>query len=614
MTKLNLNSRIDKYSLNGKVADHDLLLDQAVKTDSDVIFNSLDITTNLTIGGNLTVSGSTTVISTDVVQIKDNIVELNYTEIGNGVTQNLSGLEVVRGSLVNQQMVFQENSDTWRIGEKGSSLQALATREDFPLVNGIMTWDASNLRLKSSNLINIPVTFSPSNSSSGIAVNTTSGAIRVVGGVGVSQDIYIADKLFLEGSSSVYSSVYSDNSNNLVLQSSNDIEILLGSTKNINIPTSTGITFAGTDSNKISGNSTSLSLNSIGILNFTGTTLNLNGDVVSIGNSVSETTVKDNLTVLGDLNISGGMNLESGLVIDTDSPEAFLVRKNGDSGDMFLIDSVNEVVKVLSSVTSTTIGTGALVVDGGVGIAENLNVGGALGVSGNITTASVNSHGNTTITNQGAHLQWNRSGSEGETWLINQKGGGNSNSGIRFGVSDASNGITEHMRIKENGNVGIGTINPLFKMDVNGTLNAGGSILSSLNVTGDTTLSGKLIGINSIPTISGIANISNITTAPTQLNSKMDSFDSDRTLYISFSLNPTSGGLTTSFSFSLPELTTITNKYDIISSIQGWHNSSDVNLENMVCLGDTVNHKAVVKFTSVDSGLHIIQLVIRYTV
>jgi hypothetical protein len=52
----------------------------------------------------------------------------------------------------------------------------------------------------------------------------------------------------------------------------------------------------------------------------------------------------------GNLTIPGSFTVD-GLIIDVDSTEAFLVRKDGDAGDVFTIDTVNEVV-MLSSAAS----------------------------------------------------------------------------------------------------------------------------------------------------------------------------------------------------------------------------------------------------------------------
>jgi len=74
----------------------------------------------------------------------------------------------------------------------------------------------------------------------------------------------------------------------------------------------------------------------------------------------------------------------------------------------------------------------------------------------------------TTAVNQGAHLQWNRTNGEGETWLINHMGLGGANAGIRFGGITTSTGTTptEWARFLNNGNFGIGTTAPAAKLQV----------------------------------------------------------------------------------------------------------------------------------------------------
>jgi hypothetical protein len=61
----------------------------------------------------------------------------------------------------------------------------------------------------------------------------------------------------------------------------------------------------------------------------------------------------------------------------------------------------------------------------------------------------IRSNGISSITQQGAHLQWNRSGNDGETWLINQKGASTSDT-IRLGSSTTNNIVTEWWRFHSN--------------------------------------------------------------------------------------------------------------------------------------------------------------------
>ena len=104
---------------------------------------------------------------------------------------------------------------------------------------------------------------------------------------------------------------------------------------------------------------------------------------------------------------------------------------------------------------------------------------GNVNVSGNQTVNSQHVRNNSNISNQGLHFQWNRSGSEGESWIINQQGeGADTNAGIRFGKSDLKNKVTELGKFTNNGD-----------LHVNGIINApnginfvhGGSKISDRN-------------------------------------------------------------------------------------------------------------------------------------
>lgn len=76
---------------------------------------------SIVLDGNLTVMGTTTSVETTNSVIDDNIIVLNQGEVGAGVTQGTSGIEVDRGSLDNASFVFNESTDSWEV-KIGSSL------------------------------------------------------------------------------------------------------------------------------------------------------------------------------------------------------------------------------------------------------------------------------------------------------------------------------------------------------------------------------------------------------------------------------------------------------------------------------------------------------------
>ena len=69
-------------------------------------------------------------------------------------------------------------------------------------------------------------------------------------------------------------------------------------------------------------------------------------------------TIDGDLTISGDLTVSGGGSLsfdeiiEGTSVIDVTDTEAFLVRKDSDGGDVFIVDTTNSRVGIGGSPTS----------------------------------------------------------------------------------------------------------------------------------------------------------------------------------------------------------------------------------------------------------------------
>jgi hypothetical protein len=65
---------------------------------------------------------------------------LNSGEVGPGVTAGQAGIEIDRGSAENYWFVFDETTDTFRVGEY-TTTQAVATREDSPIDTRIPYWN-----------------------------------------------------------------------------------------------------------------------------------------------------------------------------------------------------------------------------------------------------------------------------------------------------------------------------------------------------------------------------------------------------------------------------------------------------------------------------------------
>lgn len=104
---------------------------------------------DLTVGGNFTVDGSVIYINTVTVNVSDNIIYLNQGLTGTPPATLQSGIVVGRGDEEPYVFLFDEDTQTFRIGvaEETStgfldaSTQAVATREDAPTVDGIAVWN-----------------------------------------------------------------------------------------------------------------------------------------------------------------------------------------------------------------------------------------------------------------------------------------------------------------------------------------------------------------------------------------------------------------------------------------------------------------------------------------
>lgn len=92
--------------------------------------------------GNLVVVGETLTVSAENLNVRDNIIVLNYGELGPGVTLTYSGVEVDRGDTAstptdiqgNALLIYNEDTNTWEIAHGN--------------VTGTISFSDSNLKLR----------------------------------------------------------------------------------------------------------------------------------------------------------------------------------------------------------------------------------------------------------------------------------------------------------------------------------------------------------------------------------------------------------------------------------------------------------------------------------
>lgn len=104
--------------------DYLVKLDENGEIASTIIPSTLDITGvsgDFTIGGNLIVSGATTTISSETLTINDNVIVLNNNVSSGSPTEN-GGIQVRRGASTSASILWDETTDSWKVGLAGSEV------------------------------------------------------------------------------------------------------------------------------------------------------------------------------------------------------------------------------------------------------------------------------------------------------------------------------------------------------------------------------------------------------------------------------------------------------------------------------------------------------------
>lgn len=233
-----VQNRISYRSIGGIVDRLDSYLNQAVNDGSSPTFGNLLVTGDATIDGNLYVEGNTTVIDTNVSQYKTNILLLNDSELGSGVSLLQAGIEIDRGLLTNYQIIYDEITKTFRAGTLGAT-QPICFRENNPMSGGIMTWNNSTGTLVSSNILSVPIGISNTTDST----STSTGSLYTYGGVGIQKNLCLGGDLYLNGG------VLLASQGNLTIESQNNISLIPGGY--VSLPENSPLIFGSTNQSMV---------------------------------------------------------------------------------------------------------------------------------------------------------------------------------------------------------------------------------------------------------------------------------------------------------------------------------------------------------------------------
>jgi hypothetical protein len=120
-----------------------------VNTGDVSIFGKLFVQGDTNIGGDLTINGSLYVINTGTLDVSTGFVRLNTGLTGTPAPSMQAGIVIERGVLEPYVIIYDETGKTFRIGIASetstgyldSSTQAVATRQDSPITDGIAYWN-----------------------------------------------------------------------------------------------------------------------------------------------------------------------------------------------------------------------------------------------------------------------------------------------------------------------------------------------------------------------------------------------------------------------------------------------------------------------------------------
>ena len=364
-------------------------------------------TSTVTIAGNLTVNGTTTTIDSTTVTIEDPIFTLGGDSAPSSDDNKDRGIEFRYHDGTSAKLGFFGYDDS---ASKFTFIaNATNTGEVFSGTLGNVAFGNGNFDAGLT-VSNAALSLSHSLTQTGSNANTLTGATTLSNTLTVGVDDTGYDVKFFGATSGAYM-LWDESTNSLTLANGSN-------TVSLKAPSSVTSSYTLTLPTADGTNGQALKTNGSGSLSF--------GDVVTFsGNTVNGlTTFTDNLTATVESKLLFDPTTSPKLTIGDGSAEDTLLVFNGNAQDYRIglddgtdklefgvgdahgtttaltIDS-NQQVNVTATTTSTSSTSGALIVGGGVGIAENTNIGGTLDVTGDTSVTTFDSSGATSLATGG---------------------------------------------------------------------------------------------------------------------------------------------------------------------------------------------------------------------
>lgn len=108
--------------------------------DQDIDGN-LGVTGDLIIGGNLTIQGNALETHIEQIHTKSDYIYMREEAVTGLLPNQYSGLEFINYNGTDNLLVVVDKNGLLRVGDKGTTPQVVATREENPKANGFAKWD-----------------------------------------------------------------------------------------------------------------------------------------------------------------------------------------------------------------------------------------------------------------------------------------------------------------------------------------------------------------------------------------------------------------------------------------------------------------------------------------
>ena len=163
----NINSSLGNYvKKSGDTMSGGLVINAGgLKVTGDTsLYGVVHADSHVHVGGNLTVDGSLIYTNIQSINVSTGFIQLSTGIVGTPPSTLQSGIIVNRGTSDPYVFVYDEDGQNFRIGiatiststhYNDASTQAVATREDSPVSNGVPFWNASKFRFDTSSGITL---------------------------------------------------------------------------------------------------------------------------------------------------------------------------------------------------------------------------------------------------------------------------------------------------------------------------------------------------------------------------------------------------------------------------------------------------------------------------